>query len=269
MNLKFHISFWIAAAAFCALGLGMTFLMLAASITAHELAHILTAKAFGCKIRHLAVSVLGEMTLVEHMDKIGPWKRAAIIAAGPACNLLLWCIIGGQFGFYNLVLAGFNMLPVFPLDGARLFQLLAGNTIGAMRANRLIMHSGRVCCVVLILMGIVQAALYAPNFTMLAAGIFLWHRNRSQLLNLTGEFYMAMLKKTAKLSKEPMPVKFLYTSQNQPIASIVDTMGWDNILIVITPGGQITEEEILNYVLKNSISANISEVQKSVCAPLH
>ena len=261
---KIHCSFWIAAGVFWAMGLGVTFLMVAASVSAHEIAHVLVAKAFGCKIGQLKISALGEMALVNHMDKLSAWKRTVIIAAGPACNLLLWGISVlltgyvdmGLFGLYNLVLCGFNLLPIFPLDGARLFQLWVGNWVGIMRANRWALFTGRVCCVVLMLLGVVQAILYAPNFTMLIAGFALWRRNRSLQLELTGAVYMAMLNKSAK------PAKIIRAYPNQPIADIVDTMGWDHMLVLIMPDHKmVTEKEVINYVIKFGLNNALYQVK--------
>jgi len=271
--IKIHLSFWAVAAFFWIMGLGWDFLMVAAAVTTHELAHILVAKIFGCKLQQLKISALGEMALIHHLDRLSPWQRTAIITAGPACNLILGLLAGymhwGLFGFYNLVLCGFNLLPIFPLDGARLFQLWAGNWIGAMRANRWTLRTGLVCCWLLMLLGIVQIILYFPNFTMLLAGFALWRRNRSLLLELTGEFYMAMLKKPARLAKNALSVRALCAYSHQPLSPIVDSMGWDHILTVTVPdldNAVINELEIINHVarygLNDTLSAIMMRVQK-------
>ena len=267
--IKIHISFWLAAVVFWAMGLGWDFIMVAASVTAHELTHVLVAKAFGCKLQQLKISALGEMALINDINNLSSWKRIGIIAAGPACNLVLgivaWHTGFEIFGFYNFVLCGFNLLPIFPLDGARLFQLWAGNMAGAMRANRWALYIGRVCCVALMLLGMVQAVLYAPNFTMLFAGFILWRRNRSLQLELTGEFYTAMLNKPAKLAKRLMPVRVLCAYSSQPISQIVDCMGWDNIIMVTVPDQDntvISELEIINHVVKHGLNTTLAALNK-------
>lgn len=260
--IKIHISFWLAAVVFWALGLGVTFIMAAAAVSAHELAHVLTAKAFGCKIGQLKISALGEMALVHQLDKLSAWKRGAIYAAGPLCNLLLWVGLlpfeTGLFGFYNLILFGFNLLPIFPLDGARLVQLWLGNRVGVLTANRLILRAGFVCCVVLMLLGVVQAVLYAPNFSMLLAGFVLWRRNRGIRPELTGEFYMAMLKKPARLA----PARLVCAHSSQPLSPIVDSMGWDNILIVITLENNIaiSEPQIIKHISTNGSNGTLADI---------
>jgi stage IV sporulation protein FB len=260
--IKIHISFWLAAVLFWAIGLGVDFIMVAAAVTAHELAHMLCAKSLGCQIKQMHISALGEMSVLGNMDRLAPTKRLAIIIAGPACNFIMgiiaWQLGFEMFAFYNFILCGFNLLPIFPLDGARLAQLFLGNSIGIMPANRLILKAGFICCLLLMGLGIVQAILYAPNFTMLCMGFVLWRRNRSLHVELTGEFYLAMLNKAKILY---LPAKVVYAQKKQPIAAIVDAMGWDNILMVIYPdNSMVNEKQIMDYVLQHGISGTLEEV---------
>ena len=255
--MKMHISYsyWIAAGIFWAMGLGRTFLLLTAAVTAHEMSHVLIAKLFGCRLKRWHISAMGEMAEIDGLNELPPLKRIMIIAAGPACNLILFQIFGGQFGFYNIILFGFNLLPIFPLDGARLYQILLGNWKGIKRANRWILKAGEACCVILMALGLVQAYYFAPNFTMLIVGLVLWRRNRSLEIELTGEFYMAMLNKSTKRDgQSPLPIKIIQSYHNQPISEIIDSMGWDHELKIILPDRSIvTEQEVLKYAIRHGI----------------
>ena len=128
-----------------------------------------------------------------------------------------------------------------------------------MPANRLILKIGFACCMLLIALGVVQFILYAPNITMLCAGIVLWRRNRGLQVELTGEFYITLLNK-----KPPLPVKFIYIEKNQPIAAIIDAMGWDNILMVWLDNVMISEKQIVDYVMENGLKGTGDDLVKSV-----
>ena len=275
--IKIHLSFWLAAFVFWFFGLGLAFLMVAIAVSTHELAHVLTAKAFGCEIKELRLSALGEMALIHHMDKLSAWRRSAVIVAGPFWNFFLYiaALLAAEaglsfgafdiemFGLYNLVLCGFNLLPIFPLDGARLFQLWAGNIVGIMPANRWTLRAGRLCCVVLMLLGVVQAVLYAPNFTMLLAGFFLWYRNRDLQIQLSAEFYMAMMGKGLWLQNKSLPAKIIYTHPNQALNSIVDRMGWDNMLLLLVPeknNAIINESQIIDHISKHGLQGKVKDI---------
>ena len=256
--LKIHISFWIAAIIFWLIGQGLNFLMVAIAVTAHELAHMVCAKFFGCKIRQMHISALGEMSILHKLEGLRAFQRTAILVAGPMCNLIMGLIARHfafeTFAFYNFILCGFNLLPIFPLDGAKLLQLFAGNRIGVMPANRLILKLGFGCCMALIALGVVQAILFAPNITMLCAGFVLWRRNRGLQVELTGEFYIALLNK-----KPPLPIKFIYAEKNQPIAAVVDAMGWDNILMLCVDDKIIGEKQIVDYVVHKGLGDTIED----------
>ena len=226
--------------------------MVAIAVTAHEIAHMICAKLFGCQIRQMHISALGEMSVLHNMERLPSAKRATILAVGPFCNLIMGliaqCLGFESFAFYNFILCGFNLLPIFPLDGAKLLQLSTGNRIGIMPANRMILKLGFICCMLMMVLGVMQAILFAPNITMLCAGFVLWRRNRGLQVELTGEFYITLLNK-----KPPLPVKFISVEKNQPIATIVDAMGWDNILMVWVDNEIITEKQIVDYVIHKGL----------------
>ncbi|MDH5589069.1 MAG: CBS domain-containing protein, partial [Gemmatimonadota bacterium] len=60
-------------------------------------------------------------------------------------------------GFLNFVLAGFNLLPGFPLDGGRLFRALAWKATGDLtRATRWASDGGRILGYTLVTLGVIQ-----------------------------------------------------------------------------------------------------------------
>lgn len=120
----------------------VTFLLAAAL---HEGGHLLAARWRGVPVRALSMTAFGcvldfaDGALVRDKDLL------CIAAAGPLCNLLfaLACMTPwvGQwhgaalFGAEHLLLALFNLLPVFPLDGAVLCVGLLKPKIGERRAE--------------------------------------------------------------------------------------------------------------------------------------
>ncbi len=110
------------------------------SIILHELSHSLVARRFGLPMTGITLFIFGG---VAEMSDEPPSPRAefAMAIAGPLASVLVGGIcFGGAFigrwvdapssvvtvvgylGTINLVLAVFNMIPAFPLDGGRLLR---------------------------------------------------------------------------------------------------------------------------------------------------
>ncbi len=138
----------------------VTSLLFFASILAHELAHSLVGRVNGIPIRSITLFIFGG---VAQMTREAPKASAELkmAAAGPACSL----VIGGLFGllwlftqgvaepiaamaywlaFINVVLAAFNLIPGFPLDGGRVFRSLLWRFTGNYkRSTRIATQVGR------------------------------------------------------------------------------------------------------------------------------
>jgi Zn-dependent protease/predicted transcriptional regulator len=108
------------------------------SILAHELAHAVVARAFGLPVAGITLLFWGGATETK-ADLKGPKEEFLVSAAGPAMSLLMgglfWLIsralagpspaLGEAFsyvGFVNVLLAGLNAIPGYPLDGGRVLQ---------------------------------------------------------------------------------------------------------------------------------------------------
>jgi len=107
------------------------------SILLHELAHSLVARAFGMEIKGITLWLLGG---VAEMTDEPPHPRAEFLMAiaGPLMSVALALVflslasvierdaelaaigaVVSYLGMLNLILAAFNMVPAYPLDGGR------------------------------------------------------------------------------------------------------------------------------------------------------
>jgi Zn-dependent protease/CBS domain-containing protein len=117
-----------------------TSLLFFASVLAHELAHSLVGRANGVPIKSITLFIFGGMAqMTKEATKANAELKMA--AAGPACSLaiggifaLVWFLTQdiaeplSAMAFYlaqiNALLAAFNLIPGFPLDGGRIFRSL-------------------------------------------------------------------------------------------------------------------------------------------------
>jgi len=118
----------------------ITSLLFFASVVAHELAHSLAGRANGIPIESITLFIFGGVAQMTK-EATRPGAELKMAAAGPICSL----VIGGLFGLIflvmqnivgpvavmilwlavmNVILAAFNLIPGFPLDGGRVFRAL-------------------------------------------------------------------------------------------------------------------------------------------------
>ena len=128
-----------------ALGAGCA-LALFASVVAHELAHALVARRFGVRTDAITLFLFGGVATLEEEPR-APKADALIALAGPALSAVLAVValaavvvtdrlVGhgpvrealGALGTYvavaNGVLAVFNAIPAYPMDGGRVLRAL-------------------------------------------------------------------------------------------------------------------------------------------------
>ncbi len=115
---------------------------LAASIVLHELAHSLVARPSGLPLENITLFIFGGVAELEEEPR-NPWSELAMALAGPLVSVALafafaagaaWVgegearpAVAGVLDYLamlNGVLAVFNMLPAFPLDGGRALRAI-------------------------------------------------------------------------------------------------------------------------------------------------
>jgi Zn-dependent protease len=145
-------------------------MVLALSITLHELGHALTARAFGYQTRDITLSLLGGCASLIGMPRkasqeflvalAGPLVSFVLAGAGLVSLLYLpiendWLSEVVKFVFWmNLILGAFNLLPGFPMDGGRIFRSVVRIFTTRVKATYAAMVVGRVFAVLLALRGL-------------------------------------------------------------------------------------------------------------------
>ena len=154
-------------------GVVTTFLFFG-SVLIHELAHALVAVREGVGVNSITLFILGG---VAHIANHPPTAKSdfRIVAAGPFASLSLGMIcfaaaaaaadtpvireVFHYLSFMNFMLAGFNLIPGFPLDGGRIIRAVLWQLTGSLqRATRMAALGG---------------FLIAALFTTAGTGLFL------------------------------------------------------------------------------------------------
>jgi len=150
------------------------------SVFGHELAHALMARAEGIEIEEIVLHPFGGLARLRTQPQ-NPRAELRIAVAGPAASFLFAVLaFGGSqiaaLGDYaatfvvffliaagNFLLALFNLLPGYPLDGGRVLRAILWRKSGNMNeATRLAGICGMLIAAMLVLFGIY--ILIAPNW---------------------------------------------------------------------------------------------------------
>lgn len=170
------------------------------SILGHELGHSMSALAFGFKTRSITLLVIGGCAMLEDIPRV-PLQEILIAIAGPAISfffgisgIVLAHAIGeggavgslsSSFGWLNLILGVFNLLPGFPMDGGRVLRAALSHFLkNRSKATWWAMKVGRWMAVILGGLGFISLVAGAPNGVMLILiAWFIWKAGEQEYLN--------------------------------------------------------------------------------------
>jgi Zn-dependent protease len=185
------------------IGLATT-LLLFASVLAHELGHSWVAIRDGIPVKGITLFIFGGLAQIEREPR-SPLSEFRIAIAGPLTSLLVAGLFGGIFllerqsaflaepSFYlmriNFILALFNLIPGFPLDGGRVLRAAVWAYKKDLRqATRVASITGQVFAYLFIGWGIINLFLgqVSNGLWMIFIGWFLQNAASSayQQLNL-------------------------------------------------------------------------------------
>jgi len=185
------LSYWQVEGNLAAVFNGIGFILaLFACVVLHEFGHALTAKRYGISTQSITLLPIGGVAAMERMPE-DPKQEIAVALAGPAVNLviafILWLwlaatnmlvlsdelsLTGGPFierlMMLNIVLAVFNLVPAFPMDGGRVLRAALALRMDHNRATQAAAKIGQGLALWLGLMGL----LYNPFLIFIA--LFVW-----------------------------------------------------------------------------------------------
>jgi Zn-dependent protease len=178
IQLAVHFSFFLLLALFAAEGWmraqwsGVfwnvtTLLVFFTCVVLHELGHSFTAMRFGVGVRRILLMPIGGMAEFDSIPR-QPGRELLITAAGPAVNFAIAGAIGLAFGMpagwpfgsydftanavgfaqlivhWNLLMGFFNLVPVFPMDGGRIFRAAMAARLPYLRATFIAAMVGKI-----------------------------------------------------------------------------------------------------------------------------
>ncbi|MDS0261644.1 site-2 protease family protein [Haloarcula sp. S1CR25-12] len=156
-----------------------------ASVTLHELGHAWAAMRYDLEVESITLWILGGLASFKQLPR--EWNRElAIAVAGPITSILtgvgcyaallvlpdsapVLLFVVGWLAVTNIILAVFNMLPAFPMDGGRVLRALLARSRPYASATRIAARVGTYFAILFAVFGVIS---FSPLLLLLALFIY-------------------------------------------------------------------------------------------------
>lgn len=210
--IRIHVTFllllvWIFMQGGQNLGMVLFVILLFLCVVLHELGHALVAKRFGVQTRDITLYPIGGVAMLQGRPK--PVQEFWIALAGPAVNVVIAGVLAGSIFFgtghlpdlqqiterspvtdlllsSNLLLAAFNMVPAFPMDGGRVLRAVLAFWLTEARATQIAGAIGQTLALAFGFIG-----LYNGNLIWILIALFVFLGAGQEVQTTVGLSFMA------------------------------------------------------------------------------
>jgi len=207
-------------------------------VTLHEFGHALAAQRFGISTKDITLLPIGGLARLEKLPE-DPKQELWVAIAGPLVNIgifLLLSIILSITGFNleqlnmeelkinantfvvfvasaNLILALFNLLPAFPMDGGRVLRAFLAIRLPRARATQIAGSIGQMIAIVFVFYGLFN------NPILVFIGIFIFLGAAAEVSHTTQESILKGFK-----VKDAMMMNFQLVGYDAPLSKAVEKL---------------------------------------------
>lgn len=249
------------------------------SVVIHEFAHSFVAKKLGYKLDNMYLMPYG-VCLNYKCNVFANNDEAYIAIAGPVSNFLvcllclsLWWLFPetyyylDYFCFCNLLLATFNLLPCYPLDGGRIVLCLASRITKREKAYNVVLILNFVFSAILCLL-FVKSIFDSVNYSYMFIAIFLFSGTLNNDKLSSYKHYMIDYNKDKLLTKGTN-VKILAFSSNTKLFKIMTRFSKYkfNVVYIAFKNGMVkvlSERNIVNLAVRYGSNVAIEEIMEQM-----
>ncbi|MBI5124456.1 MAG: site-2 protease family protein [Candidatus Omnitrophica bacterium] len=284
ISINIHITFLLLVVLFLSGGIKWFVLMIGVFcfVTLHEICHSLVAKHYGIQVREITLLPIGGVASMASMPE-KPSQEFFISIAGPLFNLIVVAvlyiplknILGAQALFHrplstatwpltlsylywiNLILAVFNLIPAFPMDGGRVLRSLLAQKIGYQRATKIAVNLGHIFA-----LGFAYFGIVGFNIILIAIAIFIYVAASNEELQVN-------VKETLKKFKvkDILSVDFFTLNPDTTLAKVLELIFHSHqedfaVVEADTLVGFVTRQDIINGIHTLGMQAAVKNVMR-------
>jgi Zn-dependent protease/CBS domain-containing protein len=283
ISINIHITFLLLLLLFVTAGPKWLFLIIAVFtfVTIHELCHSLVARHFKIKVKEITLLPIGGVSSMAKMPE-KPIQEFLISIAGPLSNIVIILvfyfpmrhIVGEQALFHklstdswkltlayaywiNLILAVFNMLPAFPMDGGRILRAALARKMGYQRGTHVAVTIGHLFALAFAYFGIIKF-----NLILVAVAVFIY-------ISASAEEVQVDIKETLKKFrvKDILARDFLTIKSDMTLAKVLELIfhSHQEDFPVVDHGtlvGFVTRQDIMKNIHQFGMDKPVKEVMR-------
>lgn len=137
LKIEFHSSYLLMALGFILTGYYLNLIVFTSLILVHEMGHYLVARMNRIPVKEIIIYPYGGMTKLEDMVNRDIYEELLVASSGVIFQYGFYLVMGfccqkgwireytmNLYTLYNSQMIFFNLLPIYPLDGGRILNLL-------------------------------------------------------------------------------------------------------------------------------------------------
>lgn len=272
ININIHITFLILPLIFFMLaGFKAVFFIIVVftCVIFHELSHSLVAKKFGITVKDITLLPIGGVASMSSIPE-KPSQELLISIAGPAFNLALaallyfplvaligkealawppswetWPKTFAYIFWMNPILAIFNLLPAFPMDGGRILRALLAKKFNYKKATSIAVNFGHLFALFFGYIGIVHGSIF-----LILIAVFIYMAASAE------EMQVDVRETIRKFQvRDVLPDKFLTLSDDVPLAKVLELVFHSHQ----EDFPVVEDHKLVGFVTRNDIIANVHQ----------
>lgn len=242
----------------------------------HEAVHILVANKFGLRLNSFKIHITGAGTEIDGIDDLSENRKLILYVSGPLFNFvsaMVLLFLKSEYGlnvessiWINLGLLFFNMLPAYPLDGVRIYEILLSKKILYKKAKKLLVRASFMVAAFIMIGFLLTIYIHKVNISLLLASVLLTYttflENEKTIYIIMG----SIVRKSRRLISdgyiENKSISVYYKRDLIKVLSLVDRNKFNSFFVLdddMRLLGIIYEDELIK-TLKESGNMTLEEL---------